>query len=164
MSDQGQEVERKTCKLCGESKPPTEFYVEKRAQDGLRSRCKACVLTATNAYKKRNPDKVRELSRRHRERNPEVAREEKRRWARNNPEKRRQLRNEWRAANREKSRAHSAVARALKGGTLKKSSTCEDCGTSGRIEAHHDDYSRPLDVRWLCARCHRSADRRRAAS
>lgn len=28
----------------------------------------------------------------------------------------------------------------------------------GRIEAHHDDYGRPFEIRWLCQRHHRLED------
>jgi ribosomal protein S27AE len=31
---------------------------------------------------------------------------------------------------------------------------CEVCGQL-KVEAHHDDYSKPFDVRWLCGQHHR---------
>jgi len=31
---------------------------------------------------------------------------------------------------------------------------CEICGITENIHAHHEDYSRPLEVRWLCAYHH----------
>lgn len=55
----------------------------------------------------------------------------------------------------EKNEAHKAVNRAIKNGTLVRQS-CEVCGASDDIHAHHDDYSKPLDVRWLCGKHHRA--------
>jgi hypothetical protein len=50
--------------------------------------------------------------------------------------------------------AHSTVTVAKKKGTLIEQ-PCEVCGSKVRVEAHHEDYSKPLDVRWLCNRHHR---------
>lgn len=32
---------------------------------------------------------------------------------------------------------------------------CEVCGRTRNVDAHHDDYAKPLDVRWLCRSHHR---------
>ena len=48
--------------------------------------------------------------------------------------------------------ASTQVAKALKSGALVRQS-CEVCGAK-KVDAHHDDYSKPLDVRWLCRRHH----------
>lgn len=58
----------------------------------------------------------------------------------------------WRRQNAEKYLAHLAVQRALNSGELAKGS-CEVCG-SEVVDAHHDDYSEPLAVRWLCRQHH----------
>lgn len=58
----------------------------------------------------------------------------------------------WRRANPEKYLAHVAVQRALASGDLVKQ-PCEVCGDPA-VDAHHDDYSKQLDVRWLCRQHH----------
>lgn len=58
----------------------------------------------------------------------------------------------WRRANLLKYQAHLAVQRALASGRLQRQS-CEVCGAE-TVDAHHDRYDRPLEVRWLCRRHH----------
>jgi ribosomal protein S27AE len=69
-----------------------------------------------------------------------------------NPEKGRELRRAYRKRYPEKRRAHAAVYRAVRSGKLVRQN-CEQCGKPDS-QAHHDDYSKPLDVRWLCGECH----------
>lgn len=45
------------------------------------------------------------------------------------------------------------VAQARRDGTLRPG-PCQDCGKEGDVEGHHEDYSKPLDVIWLCPSCH----------
>lgn len=85
-------------------------------------------------------------------------------WARRNRERKRASNNRyiaarsgeraartaaWRTNHPEKWRAHQAVQTALRNGTLTKR-PCEVCGSTVRIHGHHDDYSKPLEVIWLC--------------
>ena len=59
--------------------------------------------------------------------------------------------------------AYRKVRTAIKTGVLVRLVSCERCNTiplptsDGRaaIQAHHHDYSKPLDVEWICAKCHR---------
>ena len=53
----------------------------------------------------------------------------------------------------EKYQAHQEVLKALRNGTLIKL-PCKFCGIK-QVEAHHPDYSKPLEVIWLCSECHR---------
>jgi len=55
----------------------------------------------------------------------------------------------------EQKRAHNKVRRAIKQGKIKVT-PCEDCGYDGpELVAHHDDYTKPLEVRFLCKSDHK---------
>lgn len=88
-------------------------------------------------------------------------------WAKINREKKRASNNAWHAknsANRsdrtaryrknnpEARLAHQAVQSAIRNGTLEKM-PCIVCGAVP-AHAHHDDYSKPLEVIWLCHQHH----------
>lgn len=50
--------------------------------------------------------------------------------------------------------AQKSLARAVKKGTIVRPDSCEKCGKKGKPHGHHDDYSKRLDVRWVCQACH----------
>ncbi|GAA6202478.1 hypothetical protein [Aquicoccus sp. SU-CL01552] len=60
----------------------------------------------------------------------------------------------WRKRNPLKYWAHRATHAGLRDGLIKRK-PCEVCGDEN-AEAHHDDYHRPLVVRWLCRKHHRA--------
>ena len=53
----------------------------------------------------------------------------------------------------EKAKARDAVKHEIRMGRMKRQ-PCEVCGNP-KTDAHHDDYSKPLEVRWLCHKHHR---------
>lgn len=56
-------------------------------------------------------------------------------------------------------RAHYLLNTAVAMGDIERPDACSACGFVGRwtrdIHAHHDDYAKPFDVRWLCSSCHK---------
>jgi hypothetical protein len=61
-------------------------------------------------------------------------------------------RKEYNKNNPKKVRAHRKVRYAIKRGDLERQ-PCEVCGHEP-TDAHHEDYSKPLEVRWLCRKHH----------
>ena len=58
-------------------------------------------------------------------------------------------------------RCWDRMNQAPKSGELIKPDHCDRCGKKAkRIEGHHGNYSRPLEVDWLCLRCHRAEHKR----
>lgn len=89
----------------------------------------------------------------------ESSRKRSQEWAEAHPEILREKQRQYRLAYPEKHRAHEIVANALRTGRLTRR-PCEVCGEA-RAEGHHDDYSKPLDVRWLCRAHHMELHRKR---
>jgi sRNA-binding protein len=124
---------------CGEAKTSTEFYKQSKAGNGLMHVCKACHRLQMKMRRLTDPD----VQRRDRERAKTPKRREH---SRNNVGR-------WRRDNPAGYRAHNAANNAVRDGKLHRQ-PCEVCGANEALHKHHRDYSKPLDVIWLCARCH----------
>ena len=59
-----------------------------------------------------------------------------------------------------KKAGYSIYTSALRSGALNRPSECSVCGKKCKPHGHHTDYSKPLDVKWLCRKCHADAHRR----
>lgn len=118
------------CRYCNAEE--YEYYVsDARA-------CKPCIRTRARENREKRIEKYRAYDR---ERGNRQTLEDLQRYRQENPEK---------------YRARSAVSNALRGGRLTKPDYCSSCGAKAVLHGHHDDYSRPLDVVWLCTLCHKA--------
>jgi len=129
----------KTCFKCKTEKPLGEFYRHPQMKDGRLNKCKECTK--------------RDVSSNYEDRREYYAEYERKRFQQ---PKRKAAAMEYqrkrRDANPEKYRASYLTSNAVRDGRLIKQ-PCEVCGEK-KAQAHHDDYSKPLDVRWLCRKHH----------
>lgn len=129
------EVER-TCNYCKVEKPLSEFHKNKGRKLGHEYRCKPCMAIKDRAYRITNREKVTILHKKYL--NTEKGKALTRKWMQTQFEK-----------NPQQILAVRMVNKAVQKGELIKQ-PCEYCGSTKRIEGHHEDYSKPLEVRWLC--------------
>lgn len=132
-------IRSKTCFKCKSVKPLDEFYKHGQMADGHLNKCKECTKNDVHQHRKENIEKVRAYDRKRSKNKDRMAASY-------------QVTKAWREADRRRSAAHNAVARAIKSGQLERL-PCEQCGEPKSV-GHHDDYDKPLQVRWLCQPCH----------
>lgn len=134
MSDQ---MPSKRCFKCQTVKPLEEFYAHPRMADGRLNKCKACTKLDVRANYRTNKGHYQRYERGRAKDPKRVAKAAE--CLRNNPVKR---------------RARRAVHNAVRDGRLSPL-PCEVCGCL-QVQGHHEDYSKPLDVAWLCFEHHRA--------
>lgn len=149
-------MRKKICIRCRRFLPLDEFYSHKQMADGRLNACKSCVkkssaerharIEADPLAREDELDRQREKARRYREQGKKPvsrvsAKERMRRTRLEHPEA---------------VRARNLVQHAKRRGDLIPQ-PCEVCGSED-VHAHHDDYSKPLEVRWLCSAHHASVD------
>jgi rubrerythrin len=110
-------------------------------------------------WREKNKDRRNETDRKRnfeRLRTDPEYRERRRLHSRESYQRHKQKRLELAAKHRnEKAKARRRLRTAINNGTIRRSFVCEKCGFfSLRIQAHHPDYSKPLEVVWLCPFCH----------
>lgn len=130
----------KRCFKCQRVLPVIEFYRHPQMADGHLGKCKDCTRRDVATARAASPEHYRQYD------------------ARRNRDPQRRARNVERQRERNrispvKARARRMVSNAVRDGRLIPL-PCESCGA--KAEAHHPDYSKPLEVRWLCFAHHRA--------
>ena len=147
----------KTCKKCNTLKPLTEYYKHSQMADGHLNVCKDCKKAQQTQTRNDNIDYYRAYDS-ERDKNPE-RREKKKAYYQTEAGKQVKAK----ASKKYKHnfpkayKARTAVSNATRDGKLIKPTTCECCGNetpTRLLHGHHCDYNKPLDVMWLCNKCH----------
>ena len=150
------------CTKCGIEKPLSEFY-RQSGRDTYKRQCKSCEAARQAQWACKHPDLVKENKRRFREShrdeilayrqaNAAHLRELKTLWVENHRDQVNALQKRWREEHPDRQAAYNLVKKALREGVLVRQ-PCSLCGDMDS-HAHHDDYSKPLDVVWFCRSCH----------
>ena len=119
--------DRKECTKCHAIKPYGEFYRTPRKKDGYTYWCKECARGDHHKIYERDGEKIRE-------RRKQEYRDGKKKF------------------DPYKNAARSILRYEVKMGRI-NAEPCEVCGYEV-TDGHHYDYSKPLDVKWLCRQHH----------
>ena len=146
-------MQEKQCFKCGEIKPLTDYYKHKGMADGRLGKCKACAKRDVRQNRNDNVEYYREFDRQRANLPKRVVAREAYAKSERGKERLNAGSKAWRRRNAEKRAAHIIFNNAKKRGEVVEE-PCEVCGTKEGLHGHHDDHSKPLEVRWLCFRHH----------
>lgn len=138
----------KTCRQCDVTAPVAEFYRKLNIADGRQSICKSCHRENMRINRAINRSRIIEYES---VRNAMPHRVAARKAYRRTPAGRASKAGEKIRCPIQHA-ARQAVRNAVRRGVLTRQ-PCEVCGNP-KSQAHHGDYSKPLDVRWLCSKHH----------
>lgn len=148
----------KKCTKCLSTKSVYEFHT---VNSRLTAKCKSCRNEENKIWRNNNPEKDRLRKKKWQEKNPDYCinkyRQNKDKYKQRMAipefkERHNRSAKAWRARNPEKYKAQRMVGHAITAGKLKRG-PCTNC-SNPKSEGHHKDYSKPLEVIWLCRQCH----------
>ena len=134
----------KKCFKCNQIKDLSNFYQHKQMADGHLNKCKECAKKdSDDNFKRKMLDSEWQVKERDRQRLKEAKRRDlglvKKYKSPTIPYEIRKAK-------------YGEYMNAIQGGKLTPM-PCEVCGKV-KTQGHHEDYSKPLDVVWLCIRHH----------
>ena len=142
----------KPCKTCNIEKPLSSFYVHKAMSDGYLNICKNCTKVRVAKHRELNISHIKEYDKK-RALTPKRV-EARKQYSKTEAGKNSHAKSikKYREKHTDRYFAYIVFANAVKDGKVIKT-PCFICGDINS-EGHHPDYSRPLDVVWLCKKHH----------
>ena len=162
----------KKCFKCNTEKPLSEFYKHKAMGDGHLGKCKECTKKDVKKHREDNHEKVIAYDRSrnmlpHRisarqeysktEKGKQSADRARKKYVKTEKGKEKMVmsRKEYIRAYPLRRAANIILRNAVRYKKIIKPRQCSVCDKIGKIHGHHDDYYKPLDVKWFCAQCHK---------
>lgn len=145
----------KVCFKCNALKPLIDFYKHKAMADGHLNKCKECTKKDTRENTEKNKDYYVEYDKKRDQLPHRIEMRKRYSQTEKGRESCRKSKEKWRNDNVIKKAASIIIGNAVRDGKIIKPSSCSQCNVTGvRIHGHHDDYAYPMNVRWLCSKCH----------
>lgn len=165
------------CKECCRAKTKANALANPEAVKQSREKRKDKALAVAREYKKKHKTRLDAQKKVHYMLNREKITEKARQYGRNLSEDKRKKKSEyyhkWKKTDNAKEyfksiyperrkkysiykMASRTVTNAVRDGKLIKPEKCTLCLSIENIEGHHPDYDKPLEVVWLCRKCHRN--------
>ena len=127
------------CKECGANSDSARFYASNT------TRCVACVIVRARANRAANLEYYLEYDRKRAFRLDRV--EARRRYQAIKPAYARK-------SDPAKRAVHIILGNAVRAKRIAKPKLCDACGRQEHLDGHHYDYTKPLEVAWVCKPCH----------
>ena len=137
------------CHKCKRDLPDESFNWANRKAGKRQTICRKCFSDYNRKRYQKNKDRIRKNIEAYRAENPTKVLASRMKTCMKNPTH---------------YNANKVVEQAIIAGEITRPDHCSICGCSTdehRIEAHHENYSKPLDVIWCCTPCHRALDMKR---
>jgi hypothetical protein len=147
-------IHSKKCFKCETVKPLTEFYKHPMMADGHLNKCKECNKKDVKKNREKNIEYYREYDKKRANIPKRIVRRKEYASTEAGKDAHRKACQSYVSKYPYKAIAHNAVSNAIRDQKLVPPKNCESCGAIKPIQAHHDDYSKPYEVRWLCQFCH----------
>ena len=149
-------IDLKICFKCNVEKDINKFYKHKQMKDGHLNKCIECAKKDAIEARNKNINYYLEYDK-NRSNNPDrVEARKKYSQTEEGMKAHRKAKASWAEKNLIKRSASVLVNNAIKYNKIIKPEYCEECNKHDmKLHGHHDDYAYPLEVRWLCSKCHR---------
>jgi hypothetical protein len=150
-----------TCSRCKQEKDEDDFYSNRSSPTGRSQWCRRCFNEYMKKRRAENPGMKSAEGKKYRLKYPGRSTINNKKYLKSHPAKRREKKKRYKLRHPEKDKAREAIHRAVRYNKIDKPKTCSmlSAECKGKIDGHHSDYSKPLDVIWVCDYHHKKLHR-----